>query len=191
MFRVILKATKMAQNIVQEVIEETDTAVDATLGNGNDTLFLSSLLKKGKVFSFDIQINAIEKFKQNNENCSNVILIHDGHENMDKYPMGSPKAIMFNLGYLPGGDEKIITKADSTTTAVEKGLKLLCPGGIITIVIYSGHEGGAEEQDRVLELVRNLNPRDFSVMESKFSNGKKFAPLLVVIEKNNSHHVNK
>jgi hypothetical protein len=191
MFRIVLKATKMAQNIVREVVGETDTAVDATLGNGNDTLFLSNLLPMGKVFSFDIQMSAIEKFKQNNENCSNVMLIHDGHENIDKYPVGIPKVIMFNLGYLPGGDEKIITKAESTTAAVGKGLKLLCPGGIMTIIIYSGHEGGAEERDSVLELVRNLNARDFSVMETQFSNGKKLAPLLVVIEKNNSHHADR
>lgn len=190
MFRIVLKATQMAQKIVQEVVCEEDTVVDATLGNGNDTLYLRNIVPNGKVYSFDIQANAIEKFKQSNEDCGNVILIHDGHENMDKYPIDPPRAIMFNLGYLPGGDEKIITKADSTTAAMAKGLQMLCSGGIMTVIIYSGHEGGMEEKDAVLKLARSLNPREFSVMEIQFSNGKSFAPQLVVIEKNYSHHVN-
>lgn len=193
MYKIVLKATRMAQDIIKKVIAETDVAVDATLGNGNDTLFLSNILHKGKVYSFDIQAIAIERFKKtiDEQNIKNVILINDGHENILNYVKEAPKAIMFNLGYLPGGDEKIITRPETTLKALSNSLKILKPGGIITLVVYTGHTGGAEEGHMLDEFVKNLDPKIYSVMQIKFVNRDERAPYLIVIEKNDSYNEDK
>lgn len=190
MFKIVIKATKLAQGIVKQVVMENDIVVDATLGNGKDTLFLSKLVPMGRVYSFDIQHSAIEGFKKIQGDIENVCLIHDGHENINKYVTERPKAIMFNLGYLPGGDENIITKPETTIQAIILGLQLLSPGGIISIVSYICHNGGQNEADEVLKLVRGLNPREFSVMETRFINVNN-APFLLIIEKNDNYHVDK
>jgi predicted methyltransferase len=185
MFKVILRATEMAHNFLREVVKPIDVVVDATLGNGHDTLFLSSLVPEGKVYSFDIQQRAVQKFKDviYERGLNNVILINDGHENIDNYLKESPKAIMFNLGYLPGGDKSITTLPETTIIALQKCLKLLSSGGIITMEVYPGHEGGKEEAEAVLEVVRGLDSKEFSVMEIRFSNKSNSAPFLIVIEK--------
>lgn len=190
MFKIVLKATQMAQKFIGDVVREEDVVVDATLGNGKDTIFLSSLVQKGKVYSFDIQKGAIDSFKKYmiEMDIKNIELIHSGHENIEEYVKERPAAVMFNLGYLPGGDESIMTLPYTTIMAVDKGLKLLKPGGIMTIVSYSGHIGGLEEQKGVLKLVRELNPKAFSLMEIRYTNGKTNSPMLIVIEKNNSFH---
>ncbi|KRQ86632.1 Ribosomal RNA small subunit methyltransferase H [Caloramator mitchellensis] len=187
MYRVILKATKMAQNIVESVLKEDDSAIDATLGNGNDTVFLLSRLKNGKVYAFDIQKQAIDNFKKymDENKISNVYLINDGHENIKKYITSRVKAVMFNLGYLPGGDEKIITKPETTIKALTDSLELLKPGGIITIAVYSGHDGGEVEAKAIDEFVGKLNPKKYSTMTIKFTN-RNTAPYLIVIEKNDN-----
>lgn len=190
MYKVVIKATKMAQDTVKQVVRENDIVIDATLGNGNDTLFLSKLVPNGKVYSFDIQHSAIEGFKKIQGDIENVHLIHDGHENINKYVMERPKAIMFNLGYLPGGDENIITKPETTIQALIGGLQLLSPGGIISVVSYTYHKGGQNEADEVLKLVSELNPREFSVMKTMFINVNN-APFLLIIEKNDNYHADK
>jgi len=192
-YKIVLKATRMAQDIVEKVLKEDDFAVDATLGNGNDTLFLSSILNKGKVYSFDIQSYAVDKFKKvlDEKNIRNVILINDGHENILKYINEPIKVVMFNLGYLPGGDQSIITKPDTTLKALEDSLKILKPGGIVTIVVYTGHVGGKEEEVALKNYIKSLDPKVFSVMQIKFVNRDEKAPYLIVIEKNDSCNVNK
>lgn len=186
MYKVVIKATKMAQNIIRQVVAQNDHVVDGTLGNGNDTLFMMSLVPEGMVYSFEIQATAIENFKKKHGDMENIYLIHDGHENIDKYIKERPKAIMFNLGYLPGGDESIITKSETTIEALNKGLQLLSSGGIVSIVSYIGHRGGQDESAEVLKLARGLSPREFSVMETRFTNVS-HAPFLIIIEKNDNY----
>ncbi|QCX32627.1 SAM-dependent methyltransferase [Caloramator sp. E03] len=188
MFDIIIKATGMAKNLIEKKLNSEDIVVDATLGNGNDTLFLSGIVKYGKVYSFDIQKVAVDNFniilKKNN--ISNVILINDGHENMDKYITDGVKAVMFNLGYLPKGNKNIVTKPETTIAALEKGLKLLLPGGLITIVAYP-HEEGKKEREYILKYLKELSPKKYSIMEVSFINREE-APCLIAIEKNSSLH---
>ncbi|SKA83127.1 Putative rRNA methylase [Caloramator quimbayensis] len=187
MFSVVVKATQMAQSFVEKKLCEYDNAVDATLGNGNDTIFLSNILKKGIVYSFDIQKIAVDNFKETagRLNISNVIAVNDGHENMDRYINKSVKAVMFNLGYLPKGDINIVTKAETTLKALKKGLNLLMTGGIITIVAYP-HEEGRRERDEIFNYLKSLNPKDYAVMEIGFINRYSNSPSVIVIEKNSS-----
>ena len=186
MFKIILKITEMAQNYVKLVLKERDVAVDATLGNGNDTIFLSGLVPEGRVYSFEIQRECVKKFKKEIEikGIRNVEVINDGHENMDLYIKESPKAIMFNLGYLPRGNKNVITRPETTVAALKKGLKMLSPGGIITIAVYRGHEGGEEEGNAVLDFINGLDPKIYNAMVIKYVNRKGMAPFLLVIEKN-------
>lgn len=191
MFDTVLKATTMAKNLIVNKLKDNDMAVDATLGNGNDTLFLSDIVKNGKVYSFDIQKIAIENFSMTikEKGIKNVILINDGHEFMDKYINEGVKVIMFNLGYLPKGDKNIVTKSETTLKALEKGLKLLLPGGLITVVAYP-HDEGKKEREEILKYLKDLNPKEYSIMEVRFINRKE-CPSLIAIEKNSSFREDK
>ncbi len=140
------------KQILSNILSQRDFAIDATVGNGNDTLYLCNLVKNGMVFGFDIQKQALSKTEQlliENKLTDNYKLFHAPHENMLDYLndyIGKISSVIFNLGYLPGGDKTITTKAESTNTAIESALLLLKkPGGIILIVIYPHDEGKKEE----------------------------------------------
>jgi predicted methyltransferase len=193
MFRVILKVTEMAQKYVKEVLKSGDTAVDATLGNGWDTLFLSSLVEGGHVYSFDIQKEATDKCVDilKAKAIQNVSVVNDGHENIDLYVKERPRVVMFNLGYLPGGDEVITTKTSTTLEGIKKSLNMLLPGGIITICVYTGHSEGKAEGTAVMEYLSSLNPRIFSVSTMSYLNKSSNPPCLILVEKNDNGHGDK
>lgn len=190
MYKVIGKITEMAQRYAAGVVMSKDIVVDATLGNGWDTLFLSDLAAEGRVYSFEIQRRAVESFRDilKSRNINNVELINDGHQNMDLYIKDRPRVIMFNLGYLPGGEEGITTTSSTTLQAIEKGLKMLLPGGIITICVYRGHEEGGEESRALREYLGGLDPRHFSSIALNYINRSSNSPYLIVVEKNDSVH---
>ncbi|WP_396276634.1 tRNA (mnm(5)s(2)U34)-methyltransferase [Haloimpatiens lingqiaonensis] len=140
MFKYGNSISGLAQDIIKDYCSNFDVAIDATLGNGHDSDFLSSIFKK--VYSFDIQSYAVENYK--NRGKENVVAINSSHEYIDKYVIDRVDCVMYNLGYLPGGDKNITTKAQSTLESLDASLKLLNSGGIITICIYWGHEAGKE-----------------------------------------------
>lgn len=193
MYKVILRATELAHNAIKPLIKENDVVVDATLGNGYDTIFLSELVPQGKVYSFDIQKSAIEKVEEfiKENNINNVVLINTGHERMDEYVSEKPMAIMFNLGYLPGGDKEITTMPDTTVEAVEKGLEMLHLGGVMTIEVYTGHNTGEDEARKLEGYIKNLPAKEFSVMKINFLNKNRKAPFLIIIEKNDKYYEDK
>ncbi|NMA03034.1 MAG: methyltransferase domain-containing protein [Clostridia bacterium] len=174
-----------AHYLVQEILKPGDWAIDATAGNGKDTLFLAkTVTNSGQVFAFDIQDQALEMTRNllvANNALTGVQLIKSGHENMESIISGKVKAVMFNLGYLPGGDHEVITKPETTLAGIRQALNLLDQGGIITITIYSAHEGGKEEKEAVEELVENLDSRKWNVLKWSFLNKSTNAPFIVVI----------
>ncbi len=184
----IIKPLYMARKFVSSCVRIGETVIDATAGNGHDTLFLAQLVgDQGKVFSFDVQKEAIEKTRQllERENLiGRVALILDSHEHMPEYVHEPVSVIMFNLGYLPGSDHQIITRPESTINAVKAGLLLLRPGGIITLMIYTGHEGGKEEKAALFSLCEALNQKQFTVLYYNIINQIHHPPSLLVIEKN-------
>ncbi|SHH50170.1 class I SAM-dependent methyltransferase [Tepidibacter thalassicus] len=185
--RYLTKVTDLTKIILENAIKEGDIVVDATVGNGHDTEYLARKVgEKGKVYGFDIQQIAIDKTKerlQKNGLIKRVSLILDGHENMDKYIREKVSCIFFNLGYLPRGDHKLITKPKTTILAIEKSLKILKPYGIISIALYTGHEGGMEEKNAVEEFLSNLDQNYFNVLKCNFINQKNNPPQLILIEK--------
>lgn len=177
----------ISHEIIKKVVKQGDTVVDATMGNGNDTLLLAGLVgDEGMVYSFDIQESALESTRKRLESAGigeYVKLVLDGHQNVDKYVPTGIKAVMFNLGYLPKGDHSIGTKADSTIEALNKSMELLMVGGIIMMVIYYGGDSGFEEKDAVLEYIKTIDCRKYTVLVSDFVNQINCPPIAVCIEK--------
>lgn len=144
------RATVVAQRRVAEVLGEGDLAVDATAGNGHDTLFLAGRVGvSGRVLAFDIQRAAIDSARRRIEAAGlagRVGWFCESHALMaERAAAGSVAAVMFNLGYLPGGDHAVITRGEETLRALDAALGVLRPGGVLTVVGYPGHPGGDEE----------------------------------------------
>ena len=173
---------EMAHDFLAQVITKDDTVVDATMGNGHDTLFLAKLAKQ--VYAFDIQEQALEKTNQRLQaaGLTNVQLILQGHETVDQF-VSELKAAIFNLGYLPSADKSIITRPHTTIEALEKLCHMLVRGGRIAIMIYYGHEGGDLEKDAVLNYVSQLPQQEYTATIYRNLNQVNNPPFLVMIEK--------
>ncbi|QNO16397.1 class I SAM-dependent methyltransferase [Alkalicella caledoniensis] len=183
----IKRSLEFARQLILDSLQDGDVAIDGTAGNGNDTLLLAKGVgDKGKVFAFDIQKEALENtyqrlIKHNLEH--RVVLVNTGHENIKEHVTDKVSAIMFNFGYLPGGDHGIVTKLESTIPAIEQGLELLKENGVMSLMLYPGHYGGKWETDGVLTLVKNLNQKMYTVLHYNFINLQNFPPQLLVIQK--------
>lgn len=177
---------EVARRLIRERVSNAETVVDATMGNGNDTLFLAELVgHEGKVIAYDIQTEAAEKTKARLERygvLQQVEMHLVSHEEIREIaePVG---AIMFNLGYLPGGNKKVTTHAESTIRAIEAGLSILRSGGIMTIVVYWGHDAGRIEKEAVENHCMNLDQSEFLVLKYQYINQQNQAPFLLAIEK--------
>lgn len=183
----IKKPLLMARELVSGYVSPGDTVVDATAGNGYDTLFLAELVgEQGKVYSFDIQSEAISRTTSKLLDANllpRVRLICSGHENLASYLKEKVSAVMFNLGYLPGSDHSLVTRPETTLTALKASLEKLTPGGIITIVLYSGHAGGEEEKKIILDYCSKLDQNFYTVLFYGMINWKNHPPSLLAIEK--------
>ena len=182
----LLRVLPMAKRLLAESVNPGDIVVDATAGNGNDTQFLAEHVgEHGHVYAFDIQQAALDSTaKRLGELTSRVSLILDSHENVDQYVNDEIGGAIFNLGYLPHGkDSSIVTKPDSTIKALHKILNMLRVGGIISIAVYDGHEGGSKERDALLNYIQALHQADFQAIRYEQLNRLKAAPFLIAIEK--------
>lgn len=181
------KSLNIAKIIISQKLNEGDFAIDATAGNGNDTIFLANIVGEfGKVFSFDIQDDAIVNTKKHicDNGLANIVeVIQDGHEHIGKYVKEKVKVVVFNLGYLPGGRRDISTKPESTITAIKKSLDLLKDGGIILLVIYYGHPTGTSEKEAVCDFASKLDQQKYNVFSLDFVNQGNNPPILISIEK--------
>ncbi|CEQ10038.1 rRNA methylase [[Clostridium] sordellii] len=183
----LTKVTDLNKVLLEDVIELGDIVIDATMGNGYDTKYLAEKVgENGLVYSFDVQEEAIKSTRKKLEKSQlidRVKLILDGHENMDLYITEGVSCVLFNLGYLPRAKHQIITKPDTTIKAIEKSLEVLKPHGVVSIAIYTGHEGGMDEFNAVFEYVKNLDQTKFNVLNCNFVNQINNPPRLVLIEK--------
>ncbi|MBQ1252295.1 MAG: class I SAM-dependent methyltransferase [Firmicutes bacterium] len=186
MSELVLPVCDMIHREADKLLFEGAIAVDGTMGNGFDTLFLCQKVgKKGKVYGFDIQPSALENTKvllENNDCAEQAVLIEDSHHRMDEYIKTNIDCAIFNLGYLPKGDHLITTQKETTVSALEKTLSLLNPGGAVFIALYWGHPGGEEERSAVEEFASHLSPSQWDVSETSFLN-KNRAPLMMIIQK--------
>ncbi|KMY51572.1 class I SAM-dependent methyltransferase [Peribacillus loiseleuriae] len=187
----LMNILPFARFLLQTALESGDIAIDGTCGNGHDTAYLANLVgETGHVYGFDIQQEAIEntKDKLRTENLlQQCTLIQTGHEHVKTYvseqQYGQIKAAIFNLGYLPGGDKSIVTAAESTIAAIEQLLEIMAPKGVIVLVIYHGHEGGAIERDAIMDYVTSLHQDKAHVLQYGFINQVNHPPFIIAIEK--------
>lgn len=182
------RITARAHEVVQAVVRPGDAVVDATVGNGHDTVHLARLVGvAGIVYGFDVQEAALAATRRRLEEsgCSTtgVCLIHGGHETMRAHVRGPVAAVMFNLGYLPGGDHSVATDAVSTVAALEQAFALLRPGGVLCVVCYRGHPGGAEEAMAVSRWATALRG---ARVGTEGREAPCDGPLLVVVERERS-----
>lgn len=183
----MLQPQHITEFFINNFVSKGDVCIDATAGNGNDTLKLAkSVGNDGKVYAFDIQQMAIENTKkllEENE-IKNVQLILDSHVKMDEYVKEEVKCVLFNLGYLPGGDHSLQTKAETTKVAIEKSLELICDDGFVAIMIYYGKNSGTAEKEAVMEFLKIINHKKYTVTIHDFYNRPNNPPITAVITKN-------
>lgn len=192
---------EFAHKFIKEQVQPGDICIDATAGNGNDTEFLCTLVgENGRVYAFDIQKEALERTKDRLEkkNLSNrATLLLCGHEKMkekieeckeqkehgNQEKTGEISCIVFNFGYLPGGDHTLGTKAETSICAISQGLSLLKKGGMMSLCIYSGGDTGFEEKNAILHYIKTLDSKKYLVICSWWYNRENHPPIPVQIYK--------
>ncbi|RTQ93355.1 class I SAM-dependent methyltransferase [Lysinibacillus telephonicus] len=181
------RVLQYAQYLLSSSIEKGEIAVDATAGNGHDTLFLAQLVgETGHVYSFDVQQLAVDTtIKRLTEHgvLDRADVILDGHQHISKYIHNEIAGAIFNLGYLPGSDHQVVTKGNTTIQAIEQLLNLLKIGGIIVLVVYHGHEGGKAERDEIMNFVSSLPQKYVHVLRYEFINQRNDPPFVIALEK--------
>ncbi|WP_071460450.1 class I SAM-dependent methyltransferase [Bacillus massilinigeriensis] len=180
-----------ARHLLEKAISHGSVAIDATVGNGHDTIFLAELVgDTGKVFGFDIQEAALTTCKEKllaKNLQGRVELFHKGHEHANScIPFayhGKVAGAVFNLGYLPGGDKSIVTMPETTIRAVERIFDMMAPEGIIVLVIYHGHPEGKTEKDKLLQFLETVEQEKAHILRYEFMNQKNSPPFIIAMEK--------
>jgi len=174
----------MAHRLLRERLRPGDLAVDATVGNGHDTEFLADCVgPSGRVIGFDVQPEAIEAARRKLDSHPWVTLHRCGHERLDERVSEPLHGVTFNLGYLPGGERAVITRPETTLTALTAAVELLADTGLITIVVYTGHDGGDAEAQAVETWAAELDGARFAAARYQFLNRRNSAPFLLVVER--------
>lgn len=159
--------------------------LDMTCGNGHDSKYILENLTPKKLIAFDIQNLAKENTLAllSDINTDNFKFILDSHSNFDLYINEPINLVIYNLGYLPGGDKSITTKPEDVILSIEKLKSYLTPEGLILITLYPGHEPGKKEIEVIEEYLTKLNQKEFSVLSQKFLNQKNNPPYVIMVEK--------
>jgi hypothetical protein len=176
----------IAHTFWQMTVKPGDTVIDATAGNGHDSLFLALLAIKdgaGKLIAFDIQKQAIDNTRERLKDfADSQIFIHQMcHSMMSQVVEAkSAKLIAFNLGYLPGADKTCTTMRNSSVAAIQASLEVLQSDGLLSITCYPGHEEGFYEEQKVLEFLLTLDPKLWSITSHTFLSRPKHPHLILV-----------
>ena len=180
----------LAHNFWEPLLEEGDGVIDATCGNGKDSLHLARVLEKKKdtaLLCFDIQEKALENTKkllqEKMPDFFPSVEFHLGsHEHLFLPKSQKLKLIVYNLGYLPGGDKSLTTVVRSTLASVQKALELLSPGGVISLTCYPGHPEGAKEEKELISFTSSLDPKQWNVTSFSWIN-RNASPSFILIQK--------
>lgn len=180
--------TDFCHQFIRNFIHKGSFCIDATAGNGHDTEFLCRLVgDTGRVLAFDIQEKAVDSTRkrlatQGLDHIGSVVL--DSHAHLMNYTKpNSVDCIMFNFGYLPGGDHQKATRPETSLPAIAQGLECLKTGGLMCLCIYSGGDTGFAERDALLPFVKALDPSEYLVIVSDYANRPGNPPIPVFILK--------
>ena len=181
-----LNTLGLVHEFLRQIVRPGAVCIDATAGKGRDTVLLCRLAgETGRVLAFDIQPEAVEQTKALLEREGLRAEVHlDSHANLGRYVRRETvDCVVFNFGRLPGGDPKIMTRADSSLAAIDAGLDALRPGGVMAIALYYGGENGYEERDAVLAHLEALDQRRFTVLAARWANRRGDPPIPVFVWK--------
>jgi SAM-dependent methyltransferase len=185
------RPTELLHTLLRERIAPGDFVIDATAGNGHDTLFLAETVgATGTVIAIDIQEAAISATRKRlaGANLLERVRLHcASHADLKEIAVGaSPSAIVFNLGYLPGGDRSVITRTEGTLAAISESLEILRPGGTLAVLCYPGHSGGDSEAAAVegfISAATGLRTARYGMLGTE-----RPAPFLLVCAKQHMNH---
>lgn len=179
-----------AQSLWKNRLNVGDQVIDATCGNGKDTLVLAGLClspTKGKLYTIDIQIDAIEKSRRllkehlDSALMERITFIHGSHAAFpEEIAFKSVKAVIYNLGYLPGGDKSKTTLYESTIESLSKALILIQDDGFICVTCYPGHAEGKKEEEKVLQFASELDSKDWECSHHRWINRKASPNVLII-----------
>ncbi len=179
------RPTALAQGLLRDVIHGGDQVIDATAGNGHDTLFLAECVgESGRVLAFDVQEAAVASAREKITQAGfaeRVIFFQESHERMEAHAAAeSAAAVMFNLGYLPGEDHERTTEPGTTLNALEATARVLKPGGVLSVICYPGHPAGAVEAEAVEKWMTARSSRGWRVARYGAVGTRRPAPFLLV-----------
>ena len=181
-----LNTLGLVHTFLRQTIRPGAVCIDATAGKGRDTALLCRLAgETGTVLAFDIQEDAVTQTKAllAKEGLRAEVYL-ESHANMGRYARKeSVDCVVFNFGRLPGGDPRIMTRAESSVAAIDAGLELLRPGGVMAIALYYGGENGYDERDAVLAHLEGLDQRRFTVLEARWANRRGDPPMPIFVWK--------
>ncbi len=168
-------------------VQEGDLVLDATCGNGSDTMLLAQLVgEEGHVYAYDLQKVAIRKAKEKISfvNLSKrVTFINKSHSDLSDISLKEISFALFNLGYLPGGDHSITTLPATTVAAIKSTLEIIKQKGVVLISLYPGHAIGEAESLAVEEYLSKVDQNDYHVWQLKQLNSKELSPYSILIQK--------
>ena len=181
-------ARHWAEDLIRQAVEPGARVIDATMGNGYDTQWLAELVgENGHVYGFDIQLEAVNRTRERLTAAGlegRATLFHAGHEHIAEL-VGEPvDAAVFNLGWLPGTDKALRTRAETTLTAVDAALDKLKEGALMTICVYPGHSEGRDELEKLIAWGRTLPAERYDVMVRAYLNQSGDPPVLIAVKKN-------
>ncbi len=179
---------RLTHDFMTRQVRPGDLCIDATAGKGRDTVLLAKLTgPAGRVIALDIQPQALEATRRLAEEAGVASWVETrllDHARIEETASpGTAACIAFNLGWLPGGDHTLHTKEESTLRALNQSLKLLRPGGVLSLCIYYGKENGYRERDAVLRWLEGLDDKQYNVLVLTFPNRKNDPPIPVFILK--------
>jgi hypothetical protein len=139
------------------------------------------------MYAFDIQQKAIDNTRLkitshlSSQEQQQVTLFHSSHAYLQTIQLPTaPTLIVYNLGYLPGGDKSITTQTDSTLHSITQGLQLLKQQGALCITCYPGHEEGRKEESAILDYLIN-HPSAYTQLHHHRWIHREHAPSLIWI----------
>ena len=180
-------AREWARQLIESHVKEGAKVIDATMGNGHDTLWLCNLVgDTGKVYAFDVQeeaVKATENRLKENHVDHRAKLYLKGHETIGLTVRSLIDAAVFNLGWLPGFEKSVRTKKDTTISAVNQALSMLKDGGLLTICVYPGHEEGEEELTHLSAWAESLDEKKYDAVIFRYANITKKPPVLIAVTK--------
>lgn len=176
-----------AAELIEPALFPGARAVDATMGNGKDTLWLCEQVgPEGRVYAFDVQAEAVERTRARLVEAGvaeRATLFCRGHEDMAALVREPVDAVMFNLGWLPGAERGVTTRVETTLLAVDAALSILGPEGLLTICVYPGHDEGVRELAALRDWAAGLDPKRFDAMTKHYLNQPNDPPQLIAVKR--------